>query len=53
MMFVGGTSLGHLFGVNLIDQESCEICILKGGEKDSHQINMSLRSVSQPSLKRT
>lgn len=53
MMFVGGTSLGHLFGVNLFDQESCEICILKGGEKYSHQINMSLRSVSQPSLKRT
>lgn len=53
MMFVGGTSLGHLFGVNLIEQEFCEMCVLKGGEKDSHQINMSLRSVSQPSLKRT
>lgn len=52
MMFAGGNSLGHLFGVNLIEQEFCEMCVLKGGEKGNHQTNMSLWSVSQPSLKR-
>lgn len=46
MVFAGGTSLGHLFGVNLIEQEFCEMCLLKGGEKDSHQTNMSLWNVS-------
>ena len=46
MLFAGGNSLGHLFGVNLIEQEFCEMCVLKGGEKGNHQINMSLWNVS-------
>lgn len=38
MMFAGGNSLSHLFGVNLIEQEFCEMCVLKGGEKGNHLV---------------